>query len=74
MSLKLKQSVSSKRNGREKRRGHKMKDSAIMLLKTNVEIMSALPSAIILMKISHLQLACHYVYENKGKTLGGQQG
>ena len=51
--------------GAEKRRGLKTKDSAIMLLKTNVEKMSLLGPAIISMKIKGLFHSCHYIYENK---------
>jgi hypothetical protein len=43
-----------------------MKDSAIMLLKTNVEKMSVSGLAIMLMKTSELSRPCHYVNEKKG--------
>jgi hypothetical protein len=42
-----------------------LKDRAIMLLKTHVEKMSLLRSAIISMKTNGLFHSCHHVYENK---------
>lgn len=46
--------------------GEKMKDSFIMLLKTNGEKMSDFGLAIISMKINWLWASCHYVVDNKG--------
>jgi hypothetical protein len=45
--------------------GQYLRDSAIMLLKTNAEKMSLLGSAIIFMKTKDLFHSCHYVYKNK---------
>jgi hypothetical protein len=43
-----------------------LKDRAIMLLKTHVEKMSLLGSAIIFMKTKGLFRSCHYIYEKNG--------
>ena len=51
--------------GRRKSGGLNSKDSAIMLLKTNLEKMSLLGSAIISMKTKGLFHSCHHIYENK---------
>jgi hypothetical protein len=50
---------------RRKRGGQKTEACAIMLLKTNLEKMSLLGSAIISMKTKGLFHSCHHVYENK---------
>jgi hypothetical protein len=48
----------------KKKEGQYLRDSAIMLLKTNVEKMSLMGSAIISMKTKGLFQPCHYVFEN----------
>jgi hypothetical protein len=53
------------RTGRRKKGDQKLKASAIMLLKTNIEKMSVLGLAIISLKIKDLSYSSHYVYENK---------
>jgi hypothetical protein len=53
------------RVGRRKKGGLKIKACAIMLLKTNVEKMSLLGSAIISMKTKGLFHSCHHIHENK---------
>jgi hypothetical protein len=50
----------TKKNGRLK-----MRDRAIMLLKTNVEKMSVYGLAIMLMKTDELNASSHYVDEKK---------
>jgi hypothetical protein len=57
--------ISPSRVRRRKKRGLKFKACAIMLLKTNVEKMSLLGSAIISMKTKGLSHSCHHIYENK---------
>jgi hypothetical protein len=51
--------------GAEKKGGLIPKACAIMLLKTNIEKMSLLGSAIISMKTKGLFHSCHHIYENK---------
>jgi hypothetical protein len=65
MSLRKNELSKSGGRGAGKRGDSFLKDSAIMLLKTNIEKMSVLGLAIISMKIKGLLCACHYVYENK---------
>jgi len=45
-----------------------MKESHIMLLKTNGENMSEIGLSIMLLKIKNIEAAFHYIYENRGET------
>jgi hypothetical protein len=49
----------------EEKRKPNFKDSAIMLLKTHIEKMSLLGSAIMFMKTKGLFHSCHHMYQNK---------
>jgi hypothetical protein len=65
MSLRQKGLSKSCGHGVEKSGGSKMRDRAIMLLKTHLEKMSVFGLAIMSMKRNGLFQASHYVYENK---------
>jgi hypothetical protein len=49
----------------EKTRGEKMKETSIMLLKTNGEIMSEIGLSIMLMKTRNIEVAFHYIDKKK---------
>jgi hypothetical protein len=57
--------IAPRRMGRRKSGGLKFKACAIMLLKTHIEKMSILGSAIISMKTKGFFRSCHHIYENK---------
>jgi hypothetical protein len=61
--LKISKLIDSLSLSPEKTRGEDMKVSPIMLLKTHIEEMSENGHAIISMKIQHIEVARHYVYE-----------
>ena len=66
MSLRQKELSKSGGRGAKKKGDPYLKDRAIMLLKTHVEKMSLLGSAIISMKTKGLFHPSHYIYEQNG--------